>query len=243
MIDKKKVLAIVPARSGSIGLPKKNIKKLLNKHLIGWSIEQGLKCKYIDKLIVSTDSKVISKVSKKYGATVDFLRPKRISTANSPSFFAIEHAINFYQDKFDEYYDYLVLLEPTQPIRKKNDISNMIRKLHKYRRKFDCIYSVGKVKTEHPILMKKINNNRISKFYSNKNKFFRRQDFEEIYFPYGIGYVAKTKTFLKEKTFYSKKSTFFKIEDYQNYEIDDIYDFICVESVMKHLIKEKIIER
>lgn len=242
MINGKKVLAIIPARAGSVGLPKKNIKKLLNKHLIGWSIEQGLNCKYIDKLIVSTDSSYISQISKKYGAKVDFLRPKKISTSSSPSFLAIEHAIKFYQNNFNEHYDYLVLLEPTQPIRKKNDICNMIRKLDNNRRKFDCIYSLGKVKTEHPILMKKIKGNKVFKFYDNQNKFFRRQDFESIYFPYGIGYVAKIKTFLNEKTFYSKKSTFYKIKEYQNYEIDDIYDFICVESIMKHLIKEKIIE-
>jgi len=79
MLKNKKILAIIPARGGSRRLPGKNIRKLLGKPLIVWTIEQAKKSKYIDKLIVSTDDKTIAKISKKYGAEVPFLRPKELA--------------------------------------------------------------------------------------------------------------------------------------------------------------------
>ena len=79
MINNKSVLALIPARSGSKGIIDKNIKKIKNKELIGYSIEHALTSKYIDKVIVSTDSKKYAKISRKYGAETPFLRPKKIS--------------------------------------------------------------------------------------------------------------------------------------------------------------------
>lgn len=95
MINNKTILALIPARGGSKGLPGKNIKPLLGKPLIAWTIEQAKKNKYFDRIIVSTDSEEIAEISKEYGAEVPFLRPKELARDDSPTSDAIMHAINW----------------------------------------------------------------------------------------------------------------------------------------------------
>ena len=99
VIKKKKLICIIPARKGSKGLKNKNIKKLRNIPLIAWSILTAKKCKLIDELIVSTDSIEISKIAKKYGAKVPFIRPKKLANDKSSTFSVLKHAINFYKNK------------------------------------------------------------------------------------------------------------------------------------------------
>jgi CMP-N-acetylneuraminic acid synthetase len=82
--------------------------------------------------------------------------------------------------------------------------------------------------------MKRLVADSIEPFCPNLVQTTRRQDDAAAYFPYGVAYIAKTSSYLEEKTFYTRRSMYFLIKRYQNYEIDDIYDFICTESVMKH---------
>lgn len=116
--NEQNIIAIVPARGGSKGLLRKNIKSLLGRPLIAWTIEQARSSRYIDKIVVSTDDKEIAKISKKYGAEVPFLRPKELARDDSPTIDAIMHAINWFEER-GEYFDLVVLLEPTSPLRKK----------------------------------------------------------------------------------------------------------------------------
>jgi CMP-N,N'-diacetyllegionaminic acid synthase len=230
----KNFLAIIPARGGSKGLPGKNIKKLHNKPLIAWSIESGLKSKYIDKVLVSTDCQNIADTAKKYGASAPFLRPDYLASDTATSFDAVKHAIDYYKNELNLEFDYIVLLEPTSPLREEGDIDNMIEKIICNEGKFDSIVSIGKVH-EHPSIMKKI----VSKDYLNNyceelELKSRRQDNDEAYFPYGVAYIVKTGSLLSEKTFYTKRNTFFEIKRYQCYEIDDIYDFLSIENIMKY---------
>src|SRR3990167_6542223 len=100
-----KTLGIILARGGSKGIPGKNIKFFCGKPLIAWSIEHGLESKKIDELIVSTDSEDIAEISKKYGASVPFIRPVELAHDTSPSIDAIIHAINFCSDNSGNNYD------------------------------------------------------------------------------------------------------------------------------------------
>ena len=128
-------------------------------------------------------------------------------------------------------YDYVVLLEPTSPLREKGDIDAMIEKLVKDGA--DSISSIGEVK-EHPAILKKITNNRLHTFMPNLPKTTRRQDNETLYFPYGVAYIAKTTALLHEQTFYTQNCTFYTILPHQCYEVDDLCDFLCIEAMMKH---------
>lgn len=123
-----KVLAIIPARGGSKGVPHKNILDINGKPLIGYSIEVGLQAKqmgYIDEVIVSTDDEEIANISKKWGANVPFLRPDYLSNDTAKSVDVMIHAYEFYKDQGIEY-DALLLLQPTTPLRTVEDIKESL---------------------------------------------------------------------------------------------------------------------
>jgi CMP-N-acetylneuraminic acid synthetase len=117
MINGKRVLAVVPARGGSKGLPGKNIRMICGKPLIDWTIQAALKSRFIDELIVSTDSPEIADIAAKAGASVPFLRPAGLATDTSPTIDVVEHVLEHFRAA-SESFDYLVLLEPTSPLRR-----------------------------------------------------------------------------------------------------------------------------
>ena len=234
MYKNKTFLAVIPARGGSKGLPKKNIKELCGKPLIAWSIETALESKFLDEVVVTTDSKKIAKISKDFGANVPFLRPDHLATDTATTFDTVKHTLDFYSNRLKKEFDYVVLLEPTSPLRENTDIDTMIERLIRNESCFDSIMSIGEVR-EHPSIARRIShNNFLVGFCRELSISTRRQDNETAYFPYGVAYIAKTILFLKEKTFYLNRNYFYKIKRYQCYEIDDIYDFISVQNIMKY---------
>ena len=233
MINNKSVLAIITARGGSKGLPKKNIRCLNGTPLIGWTINQGIKCKYIDELIVSTDDKEIANISKSFGARVPFIRPSELASDTATSFDVVKHAIKYYEDSLNKSFDITILLEPTSPLREDDDIDKMLEKLLDNYEDFDSIISMGEV-SDHPTVMKKIIANKYLPYYEGLETKSRRQDSPKAYFPYGVAYIAKTSALLSEKVFYTKRSAYYIIKRYQCYEIDDIFDFIAIEAMQKY---------
>lgn len=235
MIQGKKIIAIIPARGGSKGLPGKNIKLLLGKPLIEWTIEQAKQSKYIDNIFVSTDCSDIAEISKKAGVDVPFLRPEELSTDTASSMDVVAHVISVFE-KNNKYFDYIILLEPTSPLRKKNDLDSAIE-LTLQNESVDGVVSLGEVHMEHPMVIKKVGeNNRIYSYISDVKKITQRQQADKAYFPYGVIYMIKTSVFKEKHAFYTEKIIPFFIERWQNYEIDDIYDFLCIEAILK--IKE-----
>lgn len=230
----KTFLAIIPARRGSKGLTEKNIKLLCGKPLIAWSIKSGLACQYIDEVMVSTDCPKTRDIAMKYGANVPFLRPDYLATDTATSVDVVKHVVDFYKNELGKFFDYIVLLEPTSPLREQDDLDNMIVKLVDEGKEFDSIVSIGEVQ-QHPAIMKKIDGDNLIPFCEDLPLTTRRQDNEVAYFPYGVAYIVATKVFLFENTFYSKRNTFHKIKRYQCYEIDDIYDFLAIENIMCYM--------
>ncbi len=233
MIKNKRVLAIIPARGGSKGLPQKNIKLLNGKPLICWTIESALKSEYIDKIIVSTDSQEIANVAIASGIEVPFLRSAELASDNATSQDVVIHVLNELKERYSEEYDYMILLEPTSPLRKREDIDKMLEKLESVQDRYDGIVSIGGVH-EHPEIMKKIDGLNLKPLIPDCNMIARRQDLEQVYFPYGVAYIVKVHTFYEERSFYPKSHTYYKIDRFQCYEIDDIYDFLAIESIIKH---------
>ena len=120
----KKILAIVPARGGSLELKNKNIKLFCGKPLISYAIKNALKSKYIYKVVVSTDSEKIAKISLKYGAEVPFLRPKKFSTSKAKIIDAFKFTINKLRKEYDT--SHFISLAPTSPLTKVEDINRAI---------------------------------------------------------------------------------------------------------------------
>jgi CMP-N,N'-diacetyllegionaminic acid synthase len=233
VIDGKSVLAIIPARGGSKGLPGKNIRPMCGKPLIGWTIDKAKKCRYLDMILVTTDDQKIANIAQNFGAYVPFIRPAEFATDQSSTYDVIRHALSYLKDTECKEFDYVVLLEPTSPLREDDDIGQMLELIVVRQEEFDSIVSIGKV-TEHPSIMKRLVVDGIEPFCPDLAQTTRRQDNAAAYFPFGVSYIAKTSSLLEENTFYTRRCMHFLIKRYQNYEIDDIYDFLCIESVMKH---------
>lgn len=233
MIAGQKVLAIIPARGGSKGLPGKNIRAMCGQPLIAWSIEKARKSRYLDTILVSTDSDEIAEVAQHFGAHVPFIRPAEYATDQASTYDVIRHALDYLRRDEGKEFDLIVLLEPTSPLREDDDIDLMLELLAARMADFDSIISIGEV-TEHPSIMKRVDGDGIAPFCTELAQTTRRQDNAPAYFPFGVAYIAKVSALLEQNTFYTRRCTYFPIKRYQNYEIDDIYNFLCVESVMKH---------
>ncbi len=233
MYKDKTFLAIIPSRGGSKGLPGKNIKELCGKPLIAWSIEAGSKNKYIDEVMVTTDSQEIANIAKQYGANIPFLRPKELASDTATTFDAAKHTIEFYKNELNKEFDYIVLLEPTSPLREVLDIDNAIEKL--LRSNANSIVGICKTEDQNPAFLVKKDGNGFISGYENKDmKVLRRQEIEDIYFFEGSLYISDITTYLYRKSFYHKDTIGYEVPKYKALEIDDIYDFIMVEAIMKY---------
>jgi CMP-N,N'-diacetyllegionaminic acid synthase len=244
MYQNKKILAIIPARAGSKGLPSKNIKVLHGKPLISWSINTAMNSKFVDKVVVSTDSQKIADIAIKEGAFIPFLRPDNLATDKTSTFSVVEHAIAFLKDR-GESFDYIVVLEPTSPLTESEDVNQAIMKLISHADIADSIVGVSRIESAHPEFTTSINNHGLlepfnANLFSNVPK--RRQEIEELYFFEGSLYISTCEALITKKCFYHDKTLPFVVPKWKSLEVDDIVDFICIESIMKnkHLIKKSI---
>ena len=152
MYNNKRILALIPARGGSKGIPHKNIALLAGKPLIAYSIDAGLKSRYIDYVLVSTDDEEIAKVSKACGAQIPFLRPAGLAGDRAKTIDAVLHAVSALREIGEEF-DSLVLLQPTSPLRTAEDIDGAIEVFYAGGRR--SVVSVSEV-SDHPILIRTI---------------------------------------------------------------------------------------
>ncbi len=232
----KKILAIIPARAGSKGIKNKNIKNINRKPLIYWTINEAKKSKKISKIIVSTDSKQIKKTSLKYNISVPFLRPKNISKDDSTDYSLIKHSIDFFK-KESLFFHYVILLQPTSPLRTHKDIDNFIN--FAIKNKIKTLVTFSKVKSEHPNFLFYYKKNRLIRYLkSNRKVDTIRQKVKDLYFPEGSIFFSKVSTYLKYKTFYNKETKPYFLPKWKSLEIDDIEDFNLVEQLLK--IKNKL---
>jgi len=229
MYEGKSFLAIIPARGGSKRLPRKNMLDLCDKPLIAWSVEAGLKSQYIDKVVVSSDDDEILEISKKFGAEI-IKRPDEFASDIATTFDAIKHAI----DNFEKY-DYIVLLQPTSPLRNEKHIDEAIRLLES--KNADAVVSV--CETDHSPLW----SNSLPED-GNMNNFLREgvlnkrsQDLEKYYRINGAIYICGTKKLLKNKGFFLKENIYAYLMDRKSsVDIDEEIDFRMVEVIMNDTI-------
>lgn len=225
----KTFLAIIPARGGSKRLPRKNVLDLCGKPLIAYSIEAGLKSKYISKVIVSSDDNEILTISKEYGAeTIN--RPEYLANDTATTFDALEHTINSL-----EKYDYIVLLQPTSPLRNEKHIDEAIELLNK--KDADAVISV--CETEHsPLWCNTLDKNLdMTNFLHNDVLNKRSQDLPIFYRLNGAIYICKTEKLLENRSYFIKENIFAYIMDkIYSVDIDDELDFLIARQI-KNIIK------
>lgn len=230
MINNKKVIALIPARSGSKGLLDKNIKLLNGKPLIAYSIIEASKSKYIDKIIVSTDSEKIAEISRKYRAEIPFIRPTNLANDSAKGIDVVLHAVKYLQSN-KQYFDILVLLQPTSPLRTNVDIDCSIEYLteNPFRK---AVISVCKV-DHNPLWSNTLPDDLNMKNFIRENvKNKNRQDLPQYYRLNGAIFCAYLDYIIEKKSFISENTFAYIMPRNRSIDIDDEIDFKLAEIIM-----------
>ena len=231
MYKGKKILGIIPARGGSKGIPHKNIIDLCGKPLISYTIEAGLDSKYIDYLIVSTDSQKIAETSEKAGAEVPFMRPAELASDTAKTVDAVVHAIKTLKEKGQEF-DTLVLLQPTQPLRTADDIDRSIEIY--IEQGCNPLASVSLV-DDHPLLIRSISEDKLMPLL-NESSTCRRQDMPLYYRINGCIYINEINS-ISEKTSFNDNPVPYIMEPSHSIDIDELRDLAVAEYYLKQEVK------
>jgi len=231
-----KILCLIPARSGSKGVPDKNIKIMVDKPLMAWSIEQAKETEYYKKgdmrIVVSTDSKKYKDIARKWGAEVPFLRPNDLSQDNSTDIMFVKHAL-IWLDENEKYKpDYILHLRPTQPCREKGLIDNCLNKF--IGSEFDSLRTViPTMKTPYKMYTK--NKNELIPLFSNLNGLLEPFNMGRQYLPKTYihnGYVDIIKSDLLKTNKLSGKILAYEMRESDNIDIDTIKDWQNAERIL-----------
>lgn len=224
MYNGEKILAIIPARGGSKGIKNKNIIDLCGKPLISYTIESALNSKYIDDVIVSTDSEKIADVAIKYNAKVPFKRPQELATDNSKTIDAIIYTINRLNNEGFKY-EHLILLQPTEPLRNSNDIDAAIELY--YSRECRALASVSEV-DDNPILIRTISPDGVLNRMLKVSSTCRRQDMPVYYRVNGCIYINRISELNKNTSFNDNEIPFVMSREH-SVDIDEMKDLWIAE--------------
>jgi len=231
-LDERTFLGVITARGGSKRLPAKNVLDFAGKPLIGWTIEAALKSRYIDELIVSTEDIEIAEISKSYGANVPFMRPKELSSDDVHPAEAVMHAVRYFTSEEKREFDYVLMLQPTSPLRNEDDIDKAIEFILSM--KADAVVSV--CQAEHSPLSYNTLPESLSmnNFLRDDLKVKMSQDLPTYYRVNGAIYISKTKRLLEEATFFLKDNIFaFLMDVKKSVDIDSLFDFELAEILMQ----------
>ncbi|MBJ8776072.1 acylneuraminate cytidylyltransferase [Citrobacter freundii] len=228
-----KKIAIIPARSGSKGLPNKNILMLLDRPLIAYTIEAAINSDIFDKVIVSTDSLEYKDIAEKYGAEV-ILRTEELSSDAATSFMVIEDVLNKCKG-----YDYFVLLQPTSPFRNYKHIKNAVEQ---FENNNDANFLVSVVESnKSSVLIKPIDDSLSLKNFDCDFSNYRRQNKKE-YCPNGAIFIGYTSDYLKRKHFFGTDSIAYIMNKEDSIDIDDQLDFEMAILIQTKKNKRKILD-
>ncbi len=236
MINNLSVLSIIPARGGSKGIPKKNVIEFCGKPLVAWTIEQALSSQYIDSVVVTTDDMEIARVSKSFGAEVPFLRPKEIAQDQSQIYESVIHCLDYFKENNKEF-DLIVLLEPTSPLRDVYDMDKAIEKIC-MTNDIKSIVSVCLLGGTHPEYLVTLSKekNFIRKYYGDKMGKLRRQEFYEVYYIVGCFAIFYPEYYRRNLGLYNSKTAGYPVSRYQSVDIDEKFDLIIGEAVIKYIL-------
>jgi CMP-N,N'-diacetyllegionaminic acid synthase len=218
-----KILAFIGARGGSKGLKNKNIAPFAGKPLIHWTIRASLGSRWINHTLVSTDSPAIAAVARRCGADVPFLRPAKISGDEAKIEDAIRHALQWFQAHGTRF-DYVVLLQPTSPLRTAKDINSALRYYFRNRKSTqDTLVSVTSAPLKVGWLLKKTENGYIRFCFDLNGKRLNRQGLPRFYLPNGVIYIAPA-SILRKKNFYTGHTIPYVMTEASSADIDSKAD-------------------
>ena len=230
-------LALIPARGGSKGIPRKNIRQVGNKPLIAWTIEAARESKLVSRTIVSTEDQEIADIAQQYGAEVPCYRPDNLAEDISDTLDAVVYTLDFLEQNEGYIPDYVVLLQPTSPLRKSNDIDAAIR--FTIDRHADSVVSICEAKP-HPLLSKTLTQNgTLMDYIPGASDYSRRQDFPAVYSLNGALYINSISSLRKDRKFIIPDTYRFIMPEERSLDIDSPFDLFIADLILTHSINEK----
>lgn len=224
-------LAIVPARGGSKGLPRKNLRPLCGLPLIAHTILAARESLYISKLIVSTDDAEIANTARTYGAEVPFMRPPDLSSDTAGQLGVAQHAVEQVETQLRAKFAFVILLQPTAPLRTTRDIDNSIKQLESTGA--DSVVSFYRVEHGHPYYMYRLAGDHPEPLLEESLRASRRQDFPAIYVRNGAIYCVKRDVLVNEDSFYGRDTRAYIMPYDRSINIDTLSDLDLAEYLMR----------
>ena len=226
MIDGKNVIAVITARDGSRGLPGKNLLEAGGKPVIAWSIESARASRYIDRLILSSEDADIIRVAQRWGCEAPFVRPKELAGDTAKIEDALVHAL----DEIESEYDYLVLLQPTSPLRTAEDIDACLDICRKTGAPA-CV-SVN-LPEKSPYWMYLVDDDgRMRRLLDDGAEYYRRQDLPAVYGVNGAVYVAEVPWFREHRTFVGAETRAYVMPPERAVDLDAPLDFVLLRAIL-----------
>lgn len=230
-------LALIPARGGSKGIPRKNIRLVGNKPLIAWTIEAAHESELISRTVVSTEDREIADIAQQYGAEVPCYRPDNLAEDTSDTLDAVLYTLDFLEQKEGYTPDYVVLLQPTSPLRRSEDVDAAIR--FTIDRHADSVVSICEAKP-HPLLSKTlIQNGTLMEYIPGASDYSRRQDFPAVYSLNGALYINSISSLKKDRKFIIPDTYGFIMPEERSLDIDSPFDLFIADLILTHTMNEK----
>ncbi len=227
-----KVMAFIPARGGSKGIPRKNLSLLNGKPLIQYTIDAAQQSKYIDNIFLSSDDSEIIDFSKSLGLEAQYQRPDGLAEDTTPMIDTVLHALEWLKKRKGYFPDYILLLQPTSPLRRVEDIDNAIKQFFDLNAK--ALISVHEM-IEHPYECVKLKENNWSFLQKSHEAVYRRQDYiDKYYYINGAIYFANTDFIIKNKSFIvEKKTKLYVMPASYGIDVDEPHDLKRCEFFLK----------
>jgi CMP-N,N'-diacetyllegionaminic acid synthase len=222
-----RVLAVIPARGGSKGIPGKNIKALGGKPLIAWTIDVAHSASYIDRLVVSTDDEEIARVARSHGADVPFIRPPGLATDNAPTIDTILHAVENLPG-----FDWILVLQPTSPFRVAEDIEGILKLCQS--ESAPAAVSIAEASINPYWMYQKSEGSVLRPLLELPPTFTRRQDLPKVYALNGALYLAEISWLKKKKTFINGETVGYEMPKYRSLDLDTLEDWEFAEYLIEH---------
>ena len=224
-------IGIIPARGGSKSIPGKNIKPLLGKPLIAYTIETALQCSLLDRVIVSTDDEEIANVARQYGAEVPFMRPEELALDTTPTLPVLQHAVSYIEETEGVVVDIVVLLDLTSPFRDVDDINACIQKLRK--EYADSVITVCEAEHNPYFVMLRIENDRYVPLIKTEKPITRRQDAPKVYWINAAVYAIKRNVLMERNKIFTENTKVVIMPREKSVHIDHPLDFEIAEFLLK----------
>jgi len=222
-----KVLALIPARGGSKGIPRKNVRSIAGKPLIAWTIEAALRSSMLKEVVVSTDDLEIAEVAQQWGARTPFMRPPELALDNTPGIDPVLHALDMLSG-----FDAVLLLQPTSPLRSTEDIDNCIALAE--RTNAQCVVSVCEP-AQHPYWTYRLDGVGHLQPLQDLPFVSRRQELPPVYAANGALYFARTTWLQEKRTFITPETMGFVMPSDRSVDLDTAMDWKLAELLMKEI--------